>query len=69
MTDDRIDVLERRLADLEGRALAPGAGVAQCTASNPHDTLAWDRKRYLCRCGKVYRKDGEGGLMEVRSGA
>jgi len=64
MTTADENSFERRLAALERGG---AAGGSQCTATMPHDTLSWDRRRYLCRCGKVYRKDGAGGLMEVSS--
>ena len=62
MASERMGEIETRLAALEGVKAATGG---QCTASNPHDTLSWDRRRYLCRCGKVYMKDGLGALREV----
>lgn len=47
----RLDALER-------------GDVSQCTAANPHDNMTFDRVQYTCRCGKVYLKDGRGGLRE-----
>jgi len=46
---------------------AMGSPVVQCTTSNPHDTMTYQRgpNMYHCRCGKTYRKDGAGGLEEV----
>lgn len=58
--------MERRLTALES---AGGSGSGQCTAENPHDQLSWDRRVYRCRCGKLYHKDGFGGLREVSSGS
>jgi len=54
-----------RLDALEGA----GGGGGQCSAQFPHGTLRYDRRRYLCACGKRYTKDGVGGLMEVPSGS
>ena len=58
---------QQRLADrLDAMDRAGAAASAQCTADNPHPgQLSWDGKGYRCRCAKRYRKDGQGGLMEV----
>jgi len=62
MTDDaRFSQIETRLDGLERGAGVPGE---QCTATNPHDGMMYDRIQYTCRCGKVYLKNGRGGLRE-----
>jgi len=59
---DEIAHIVTRLNALEG---ATGNPAAQCTAQAPHDTLSYDRRRYVCRCGKIYMKDGFGGLRDA----
>ena len=37
----------------------------QCRAAFPHPGLIYQGKGvYHCPCGKIYRKDGDGGLAE-----
>ncbi len=61
-------------ADLEEVRQLVQAGIAasvaqvpRCSIDNPHDTMVYQRgpNVYHCRCGQNYRKDGQGGLMEV----
>jgi len=66
MANDPIAQILTRLELLEGAGAAAGG---QCSAQFPHDTLRYDRRRYLCACGKRYTKDGIGGLMEVPVGS
>lgn len=64
MASDNMAEILTRLDVLEA-AKGARTGGGQCSAANPHDTLSWDRRRYLCRCGKIYAKDGLGALREV----
>jgi len=59
----RMDTMEQRMQ------VAPGG---QCSAAYPHpDRLVFIRgtgpagNHYACSCGMLYRKDGQGGLLEV----
>ena len=50
-------------AILEAMADVPTQAGSQCRAAFPHPNLVYRGKGvYHCPCGKVYRKDGEGGL-------
>jgi len=44
-----------------------GLAKTQCSPSNPHADMSFQRgaNLYRCPCGRTYRKDGQGGLMEV----
>jgi len=60
------------LAEVVARLVAVEAtlqagGAPQCTAALPHQNqLVFMRgpNKYLCQCGKVYVKDGMGGLKD-----
>lgn len=60
--EERLEALERR----RGSTAAPPV-LDQCTADLPHPTMVFQRgpNVYMCPCGKRYRKNGQGGLMEV----
>lgn len=55
-----LSVIREALGDF-----MPPADV-QCTAEFPHDTLVYQNPTYHCRCGRVYVKNGRGGLMDRR---
>jgi len=59
----RFDRMEQRMQ---------GSATAQCSAEYPHpDRLVFIRggpaqgNHYVCTCGMMYRKNGQGGLMEM----
>lgn len=70
---DRITELETTVADLKeavSKAVAarPPAPGGQCSSTRPHPRgLVFMRgpNTYMCECGKVYEKNGQGGLREV----
>lgn len=61
--------LTRRIGALESRVTA--ASESQCTAERPHpNRLVFVRRgpgrgEYMCECGMVYEKDGNGGLRDI----
>lgn len=68
LTVDDIDMIKTLIAEVYTPALPPtSAGSYACTADNPHDTLSFQRgpMLYRCRCGKLYLKDGKGGLRDA----
>ena len=65
--DSRVSALEAVMEEIKSAQRAVGA---QCSAEIPHSegmTFSRGENLYACRCGKRYRKNGRGGLMEVDS--
>lgn len=62
-----LGILEATVARLEARLGSTAGGM--CSAQYPHpDRLVYQRgaNTYSCDCGMLYRKDGVGGLLEVK---
>jgi len=72
ITDDQfndlvtqVTALGNQLSSVQARTTNLPGG--QCSAARPHvGKLIWQRgpNEYACECGKVYTKDGKGGLRE-----
>jgi len=65
-TDAVVRGLQIEVAAI-GRRLNVSSG-ALCTAERTHPgklTFIRGVNEYICECGQVYRKDGQGGLQEV----
>lgn len=61
----RLEGLEVNIAQLASRLAAVPGG--QCNSKSPHpNQLVYMRgpNHYACQCGKIYKKDGAGGLMD-----
>jgi len=64
--EGRLDTLARTVDTLSLRLTATGTG--RCSPAYPHpEGLSFMRgiNQYICQCGQIYQKDGQGALREV----